>query len=131
MKKNYKSTLILLGFSLMIFFNANAQSLSAYGKQGEVVQTLVDNLSNARYEDVRKDFAIIYKNSLPREVIAQNWEAVQSLIGGFKSISSATKGKDFNGNDIIRVRCACAKENVWVDVTFNPDLKVVFLSFRP
>lgn len=128
-----KKYLLLTAFALctlLISRPAFAQQFSQFGTQGSIAEKLITNLNSGKYDDVRQDFALIYKNSLPREVIAQNWEGVLSILGSYKGIISVSKFKDPSGIETLRVRCQMDKENINVEITFNVDNKIIFLRFQ-
>lgn len=109
---------------------AVAQQFSQFGTEGTIAQKLITNLNAGKYDDVRSDFALIYKNSVSREVIAQNWEGILSILGSYKGIVSVTKYKDPSGIETLKVRCQMDKENINVEITFNVDNKIIFLRFQ-
>jgi hypothetical protein len=128
---NKKTIILLVVFFCLMFARKASAQFSQFGREGEISEKLLNDLNAAKYDDVRSAFALLYKNTVPREMIAQNWESIQSILGNFQRIKSITKFKNsVNGYDVIRVRCEMLKENVNVEITFNEDNKVVFLYFE-
>src|ERR1700739_1011653 len=90
-------------FSCLFASQKAAAQFSSYGNEGQIAEKVVTALNDAKYDDVRSYFALLYKNAVPREMIAQNWEGIQSILGNFQRVKSVTKVKNTtNGYDVIR-----------------------------
>lgn len=98
--------------------------------ESKISKEIATNLSEKKYEDVRKDFSNGLKNNLSTDMIAKGWENLVAQNGAFTEIISATK-TNVQGYDVIKVRCKFEKENANVEVTFNDDKKVIGLFLKP
>lgn len=122
---------IVVALLINLAFKQEIKRVTSSDEEKErLAKTIVQNLSAAKYEDVRSDFHETLKQILSVEKIANAWENLISSVGNFESISSIQSSK-MQAYEIVRVKCKFKSGNCNVDVTFNDENKVVGLYLNP